>query len=508
MYSRRRYYESLLRRVAYLESMIIEGKRDQEILNNFLGDEYYSKFTAIKDKIKDPEYKDIYKLIKKDPNEVKDYIDNFQSKSDIRRDDKKGASKVYEDDKWTVYKITTYPAAQLYGKGTKWCITGRYPGHEGKGEKYFNNYIKDNNLDGGYYFYIKNDGKTKFALLRKESGEVLPLWNAADEPIQPQYILDEDPDFPSINGIFNPPSPDSYGLYSRQFYDVKNAVDEGQDVNQVCDNRQLIYYGLTPLDWQMKDYRINIAEYLIDNGAKITPKFEWKNLFNWSDYALFKKCVNRGLLNIVSIPEMFEYVLQKASSDWIKLVLNLGADPSKLLPCGKYPLQVELENTLVGARLGVIRELLKRGADPNITCDDGRSLIELATDNNVKPVIIKLLAQVTNTVLPEEAPVDPSVQLEADREKIEKALKKRFSRGDFDLKVYTGKDNRSGDIIIVDLRSKYEWIGNGAHKVYAISKVGSQIYVSEMINGNVRSPFDTTKSMTGLCDIIMDHFFS
>ena len=45
--------------------LFYEGKQDQEILNSFLGDEYYNKYNSIKNKITDNEYKDIYKLIKK-----------------------------------------------------------------------------------------------------------------------------------------------------------------------------------------------------------------------------------------------------------------------------------------------------------------------------------------------------------------------------------------------------------------------------------------------------------
>ncbi len=39
MYNKK-YYEALVRRVRVLEAMIIEGKRDQEILNDFLCDDY------------------------------------------------------------------------------------------------------------------------------------------------------------------------------------------------------------------------------------------------------------------------------------------------------------------------------------------------------------------------------------------------------------------------------------------------------------------------------------
>jgi len=152
------YYESLERRVMVLEAYILEGKHDQEVLQNFLGDEYYNKYNAIKNKIKDPEYKDIYQLIKKDPDEVKNYIDSVQSNRDIRSASKSdGAKLIYDKDGLKVYRITTYKAAQLYGSSTRWCITGRYEGHEEQGEHYFNEYIEDNDLDGGYYFYIKGN---------------------------------------------------------------------------------------------------------------------------------------------------------------------------------------------------------------------------------------------------------------------------------------------------------------------------------------------------------------
>ena len=59
------YYELLEQRIRILESYIIEGKRDQEILSDFLGDDYYNKYQTIKNKISDPEFKDIYRLIKK-----------------------------------------------------------------------------------------------------------------------------------------------------------------------------------------------------------------------------------------------------------------------------------------------------------------------------------------------------------------------------------------------------------------------------------------------------------
>lgn len=88
-------YKNLLRRIVYLESLLFEGKQDQERLLNFLGQEYYDKYNRIKDKIQNPEYKDIYRMMKKDPSDVENYIDDFQSNMDLRREAKKGAKLIY-----------------------------------------------------------------------------------------------------------------------------------------------------------------------------------------------------------------------------------------------------------------------------------------------------------------------------------------------------------------------------------------------------------------------------
>ena len=56
-----------------------ESKQDQEVLKDSLGDDYYTKYNNIKNKISDNEYKDIFKIVKKDVDDVKEYIDSFKS---------------------------------------------------------------------------------------------------------------------------------------------------------------------------------------------------------------------------------------------------------------------------------------------------------------------------------------------------------------------------------------------------------------------------------------------
>ena len=460
-------------------------------------------------------FRQFNKVMKMDPSAVRKFASDYTSIRDTQQQIMdEGATEVYHDPLWTVYKVTTYKAAQKLGKGAKWCIAGNYEGHEERGEEYFYDYINDENLDGGYYFYLKSDGKTKYALLRAKDGAVHSIWNAADIKIEPQYILKEESDFPSINGIFNPPSPNAYDLYSDDYDKVKKAIADGQDLSQICDNKQLEYYGYTPLDWHMKCSHAGWAQLLINHGAAFTSKFAWKKLFYWDDYDLFKACVNNGLLDIVSLPIMFEHVLKNASTEWVKLLLSAGAkSKGKLdflkekLPSGKYPLQVELENKYFGGRVGVIRELIKRGADPNVTCEDGRTLLEVAIDENASPAVIKLLEQATGKSASTLSTSDKS-QTELDRDRIEKALNRIFSSKDFSLNVYVDKKIKRGETIVVDLMSKSEHVNNGAHKMYAVSRSGSSMFsVSEINNGSIRASFGHIRTISGVADAIFNDFF-
>lgn len=364
--NRRNHYESLLRRVRFLEALIIEGKQDQEVLKNYLGDEYYNKFLAVKDKIKDPGYKDIYQLIKKDPNEVKAYIDSIKSNRDLRKNDKDGANLIYQDDLWKVYRITTYPAARLYGSGTKWCITGRYgmdddPG----GPDYFKDYIENEDLDGGYYFYIKNDGKTKYCLLRQTDGTIHSIWNAIDNDIDPDDILYEEPDFPGIRGLFVPPPiKDNYnGLFSKKIQPVLTSIKNGDDVNEKSTDDSRSYYGYTPIEWSMKNNRFDISDALLKAGAELTPSVAWKGLIDFRPASVLQMYLMHGLADAVGIYELLEYVLKRGSVDHLKALLKLKPDLNKKLPSGLTPIQTEKANDLFpGGRKSVINLLIKYGA--------------------------------------------------------------------------------------------------------------------------------------------------
>ena len=326
------YYYNLLKRVRVLEQYLLEGKRDQEILNNFLGDEYYAKYNTVKNKIKDPEYKDIYQLIKKDPDEVKNYIDNFQSNSGKRREDKQtGAEKIYEDDNWVVYKITTYKAAQLYGKHTRWCITGRYPGHEGYGEEYFNNYIKDNDLDGGYYFYInKHDPNDKYCLLQTKSGKVHSIWDAPDTNRGTSKIIASFlPDVPGIKLNNRNAIKDLYNAVENGNYDdVKRLLDAGVNPNRITG---IPWPVLLEAASSARKNSNKILELLLKSGADPNIKSKYGKMA----------------------------LMQCEDVDKVKILLKYGADPNMPGDMGLPPL------VFFRRDLDIVKALIDGGADVN-----------------------------------------------------------------------------------------------------------------------------------------------
>lgn len=176
-----------------------EREKVKAFMNDNLGKDYFDKYLKIRDRLTDMNLKDFNKIIKLDPEDVKVAIDRYYTSGDSSNSNaNSGKRKVGENEDWIVYHVTTFPAAQELGEGTEWCITGRYGNMDPDDDHYFNNYIRDNNLDGGYYFYIPKDGSNnKYCLLLTKNGQIHSLWKTPNGQVYDIGGLN----FPEVRGI-------------------------------------------------------------------------------------------------------------------------------------------------------------------------------------------------------------------------------------------------------------------------------------------------------------------
>ena len=163
-----------------------EAKADTQHLIDFAGEDLANRFLAIKNRLKAPE-SDLYYWIKnKTPEELDtavSTIENSITKTQAKKGlSEAGAKLISETDHWKIYHITTYEAAQKYGRDTKWCITGI----DGYGDKYWKEYTEEAGVE--FYFLITKENydarglnsKFAIALYPRGFGEV---FNQQDDKI-------------------------------------------------------------------------------------------------------------------------------------------------------------------------------------------------------------------------------------------------------------------------------------------------------------------------------------
>lgn len=276
-------YESLN---MYLEASA-ERERVKDFLENSVGKGYFDKYLKLRDRFTDKRLKDFNLIIKMSPEDVKVAIDRYAPSSDKASED--GGKKVVgENGKWTVYHVTSFPAAQELGEGTEWCITGRYGDMDKDDDHYFKDYIRDNKLDGGYYFYIPKDGSNdKYCLLLTRNGKVHSLWGTPNGEVD----YEEEWDFPEVRGIDLTSIGKSDDWYLQQFDDAYDNDDADTWYDIVCelDDREIPYY--TPaLSSCIRDNKFNIfKEVLSMDGDEIDDDYldtllvEIYNLINSND---------------------------------------------------------------------------------------------------------------------------------------------------------------------------------------------------------------------------------
>lgn len=117
-----------------MKFLLVESKEDRDKLVKHVGGELANKFLKLKHNIHDAKYKDLYFWLKKSPQELSDFLYKFEKKEGL----------IYQDDKWTIYKITSPEMLNnLIGRHKIWCVQTKEGGlgwdfHAGKlGTKYY-----------------------------------------------------------------------------------------------------------------------------------------------------------------------------------------------------------------------------------------------------------------------------------------------------------------------------------------------------------------------------------
>jgi hypothetical protein len=178
-------------------SPLQEAKADTQRLIDFAGEDLANRFLNIKTKLKAPE-NDLYYWIKnKTVKELEQAVltaENTKSKRQLNRDvADAGAKLVCETDHWKVYHITTFAAAQKYGRDSHWCITGL----DSYGDHYWKDYT---NRGVSFYFlitkydYDPRGADSKFALAIYPN-ETLQVFDQQDAEVS----LEEIPDIKDVH---------------------------------------------------------------------------------------------------------------------------------------------------------------------------------------------------------------------------------------------------------------------------------------------------------------------
>jgi hypothetical protein len=112
-------------------------------------------------------------------------VEGWQSAAEKKRLAKEGAEKIYEDDRYLVVHVKNKEASCLYGKGTRWCISGErdnvFDQYKAEGETFL--FLIDKTTDahdryGRIAFVFDEDS------WERQSVEDVKMFDSRDEPMK------------------------------------------------------------------------------------------------------------------------------------------------------------------------------------------------------------------------------------------------------------------------------------------------------------------------------------
>lgn len=146
-----------------LKENLKESKQDELNLRNHLQDDHYTDlFLKLRNTFKSP-YNDLYYWIKREPQELFDYINKIQTERQTKKDthskNMEGAKLLGEEKGFKVYHVTTWESSKTLGLGTKWCISMENDAY------HWNKYTNEDKMK--FYFFISSSTKYALALYPK-----------------------------------------------------------------------------------------------------------------------------------------------------------------------------------------------------------------------------------------------------------------------------------------------------------------------------------------------------
>lgn len=162
-----------------------------------------------------------------------------------------------------------------------------------------------------------------------------------------------DPNIKDRNGM----PPIIYAIYHNKINSVKILLQNGIDPNSLYNNKPILNYAI------IYD-RYEIVKILLDEGADVNYIYE----INRSGFSSNMKIYNTPFINAIDYFDIF------------KLMLEYNDNINMQLPDGYTPLHYAVSFN----KPDIVKLLLEKGADKEITTNDGLRAIDMATSISVK----------------------------------------------------------------------------------------------------------------------------
>jgi hypothetical protein len=146
--------------------------------------------------------KDIFSYTSNDLFRIRNFLEKNKSKSELEKEIKKDAKKIYEDENILVVQPMTLKSSCYYGAETRWCTTSTSSDE-------FDRHFKNGNL---YYFIKKGEPDGKWALFVSNDGSETEVFDSKNNKSSVKTLEKEFPELMEVIGKLSKNSQDYINL--------------------------------------------------------------------------------------------------------------------------------------------------------------------------------------------------------------------------------------------------------------------------------------------------------